>query len=401
MRFVPGVVTERGTSLPADRIQNFAPSVIREMTRLSFEYGAINMSQGFPDFPCPVEIKEAAAKAIYDDQNQYTITWGIKPLRDAVAAKAIRFNGIEANGDENVTVTCGASEGMVAALLSLVNPGDEVIVFEPFFETYVPDIYLCGATPVYVPLYPPTFHFDPDELRRAFSSNTKAIVINTPHNPTGHVLSREELQVIADLCQEFDVIALSDEIYEYLTYDGHQHISIATLPGMADRTITVSGLSKTYSITGWRLGYAVASAALTRNLRQVHDFIAVCAPAPLQQAALTALSLPDRYYDSLRAGYTRRREILMEGLTAAGFGVRPPEGTYFLMADIRPLGFDDDDKLARWMVREVGVAAVPGSSFYKTGELGRSLLRFAFCKQDQTLADVRERLASLRTAQIA
>lgn len=387
--------------MPADRIQNFVPSVIREMTRLSFEFGAINMSQGFPDFPCPIEIKEAAARAIFEDQNQYTITWGLKPLRDAIAQKATTFNGIPATGDENVTVTCGASEGMMAALLSLVNPDDEVVVLEPFFETYVPDILMCGATPVYVPLYPPEFRFDPEELRRAFTSKTKAILINTPHNPTGHVLKRDELQVIADLCQEHDVYVISDEIYEYLTYDDNKHVSIATLPGMDERTITVTGLSKTYSITGWRLGYVVANAELTRNVRQVHDFIAVCAPAPLQQAALTALALPDSYYDSLRAGYTRRRQILMDGLTEAGFGVRPPEGTYFLMADIRPLGFDDDDKLARWMVREIGVAAVPGSSFYTKGELGRSLLRFAFCKQDETLAQVRERLAGLRTAKIA
>ena len=370
------------------------------MTRLSFEFGAINMSQGFPDFPCPVEIKEAAARAIFDDSNQYTVTWGLKELRDAIAAKAGKFNGIEATGDANVTVTCGASEGMVAALLSLVNPGDEVIVFEPFFETYVPDIYMCGATPVFVPLYAPEFHFDPDELRRAFTNKTKAILLNTPNNPTGHVLSRGELETIAELCQEHDVVAISDEIYEYLTYDGVQHISLASLPGMADRTITVSGLSKTYSITGWRLGYAIASAELTYNLRQVHDFIAVCAPAPLQHAALTAFALPDSYYDELRAGYTRRRQILMDSLNEAGFAVRPPEGTYFLMADIRPLGFDDDDKLARWMVREIGVAAVPGSSFYQHGELGKSQLRFAFCKQEKTLAEVAERLAGLRSARI-
>lgn len=387
--------------MPADRIKNFAPSVIREMTRLSFEFGAINMSQGFPDFPCPTEIKEAAARAIFEDQNQYTVTWGLPELRDAIAAKAVTFNGLQADGDRNVTVTCGASEGMVAALLSIVNPGDEVIVFEPFFETYVPDIYLCGATPVFVPLYAPTFQFDPEELRRAFTKKTRVILINTPNNPTGHVLSRAELEVIAELCQEHDVIAISDEIYEYLTYDGVRHISLATLPGMADRTITVSGLSKTYSITGWRLGYVVASERLTHDVRQVHDFIAVCAPAPLQRAALTALALPESYYDHLRAGYTRRRQILMDSLTEAGFGVRPPEGTYFLMADIRPLGFDDDDKLARWMVRELGVAAVPGSSFYQRGELGRSQLRFAFCKQDQTLAAVAERLAGLRTAKIA
>lgn len=381
--------------MPAERIRDFTESVIREMTRLSFQYDAINLSQGYPDFDPPLELREAVAQAVRDGNNQYTVTWGLPALRQAVARKVQQVNGIVADPDREVTITCGATEAVIASLLSNVNPGEEVVIFEPFFESYIPDCYLCGATPVFVPLDGPRFAFDPDRLRAAFGPATRAIVLNTPHNPTGRVFRREELALIAALCQEHDVIAIVDEIYEQLTYDGYRHVSIGSLPGMADRTITICGFSKSYSVTGWRLGYAVAAPALTDGLRKVHDFLTVCAPAPLQVAALTALAFPPAYYDNLRAAYTRRRGILLQGLEAAGCLAQAPEGGYFLFADVADLGFADDMAAARHLVREAGVAAVPGSSFYAGKELGRRKLRFAFCKKEETLQEAARRLMQL------
>lgn len=381
--------------MPAERIRDFTESVIREMTRLSLQYDAINLSQGYPDFDPPLELREAVAQAVRDGNNQYTVTWGLPALRQAVARKVQQVNGIVADPDREVTITCGATEAVIASLLSNVNPGEEVVIFEPFFESYIPDCYLCGAKPVFVPLDGPRFAFDPDRLRAAFGPATRAIVLNTPHNPTGRVFRREELALIAALCQEHDVIAIVDEIYEQLTYDGHRHVSIGSLPGMADRTITICGFSKSYSVTGWRLGYAVAAPALTDGLRKVHDFLTVCAPAPLQVAALTALAFPPAYYDNLRAAYTRRRGILLQGLEAAGCLAQAPEGGYFLFADVADLGFADDMAAARHLVREAGVAAVPGSSFYEGKELGRRKLRFAFCKKEETLQEAARRLMQL------
>lgn len=381
--------------MPAERIKDFTESVIREMTRLSLRYGAINLSQGFPDFDPPIAVQEAVAQAVYSSRNQYTVTWGLPELRAAVAKKAQLFNGIVADPDREVTITCGATEAVIASLLSNVNPGEEVVIFEPFFESYIPDCYLCGGKPVFVPLEGPDLKFDPDRLRRAFGPNTRALVLNTPHNPSGRVFNRQELTLIAELCQQHDVIVVADEIYEQLTYDGHQHVSIGSLPGMAERTITICGFSKTYSVTGWRLGYAVASPDLTDGLRKVHDFLTVCAPAPLQVAALTALSLPDDYYDNLRAIYRRRRSILLEGLAKAGCEASAPDGGYFLFPDVTGLGFPDDISAARRLVQEVGVAAVPGSSFYQSSAEGQRRLRFAFCKKEETLREAADRLARL------
>lgn len=378
------------------RVQYFSESVIREMTRLAQQHGAINLGQGMPDFDAPAEVKEAACRAIQDGFNQYAITWGAPSLRQAIAAKARRFNGIEADPDANVTVCCGATECMMATMLALIDPGDEVVIFQPFYENYGPDALLTGATPVWVSLRPPHWTFDPDELRRAFSPRTKAIILNTPNNPTGHVFTRAELQLIAGLCQEYDAYALADEIYEYIIYTDQPHISIATLPGMADRTVTISGLSKTFSITGWRLGYCIAPPEVTTGIRKAHDFLTVGAPHPLQVAGAAALALPQSYYDQLREGYRRRRELFLPYLRDAGFEFHAPEGAYYVMTDIKPLGGTDDTEFVRRMVREVGVSAVPGSSFYAPRELGRSQVRFMFAKKDETLRQAGDRLQKLR-----
>jgi len=383
--------------MTAKRVQFFTESVIREMTRLAAQYGALNLGQGMPDFETPQEIKDAACKAIQDGFNQYAITWGAPVLRQAIAAKARAFNGIACDPDVNVTVCCGATECMMATMLALVDPGDEVIVFQPFYENYGPDALLSGATPVWVPLYPPHWRFDPDELRKAFSARTRAIIINTPNNPTGHVFTRAELSLIARLCQEHDAFAFADEIYEYINYTDQPHVSIATLPGMAERTVTISGLSKTFSITGWRLGYCIAPAEITNAIRKVHDFLTVGAPHPLQVAGAVALGLPASYYDKLREGYRRRREMFLPYLHEAGLVVHEPEGAYYVMTDISPLGWSDDTEFVRWLIREVGVAAVPGSSFYAPRERGMTKVRFMFAKRDESLHQAGERLRKLRT----
>jgi len=386
-------IQRKKTSRKTDR---FTESVIREMTRLAMEYDAINLAQGFPDFPAPEEIKRAAIEAIRADINQYAITWGARAFREAIAEKVRWYLGLEVDPEREITVTCGSTEAMIASMLAVVDPGDEVIIFEPFYENYGPDAILAEARPRYVPLYPPDWHFDPDELRAAFTPRTKAIVINTPNNPTGKVFTREELELIAALCHEWDVIAITDEIYEHILYDGAEHIAIATLPGMRERTITINGLSKTYSVTGWRIGYAIAPPELTAAIRKVHDFLTVGAAAPLQEAGAVALRLPRSYYERLAAEYAARRDRLLRALEAAGFGVYKPRGAYYIMTDISRFGFEDDVTFAQYLVREIGVAVVPGSSFYENPEKGRQQVRFCFCKTEATLEAAAERLLRLR-----
>ncbi len=380
----------------ADRVRYFTESVIREMTRWAHQFGAINLAQGFPDFPAPEPLKEAAVRAIREDHNQYAITWGSPRLREAIAEKYRRFYEMEVDPERHITVCCGATECMIATLLALLNPGDEVIIFEPFYENYGPDTWISGAKPVYVPLRPPAWTFDPDELRRAFSNRTRAIILNTPHNPTGHVFSEEELRWIAELCQRYDAYAITDEIYEHILYDGHRHIPIATLPGMWERTVTISGMSKSYAVTGWRIGWCIAPEDLTNAIRKVHDFLTVGAPAPLQEAGVVALRLPMAYYEQMRADYDRRRRLLVEALEALGFEVWRPQGAYYVMTDFRAFGAEDDVSFAMRLVREIGVAVVPGSSFYAHPERGRTQVRFAFCKREETLREAVARLQRLR-----
>ncbi len=381
----------------AARTGVFTESVIREQTRLAMEYGAINLAQGFPDFPAPPALKQAAVDAILADHNQYAITWGAKSLRDAVARKAAWFNGLNwVDPERHVTVTCGATEAMMATMLALVDPGDEVIVFEPFYENYGPDAALCGASLVYVALADPDFHLDVAALERAFTPRTRAIIINTPNNPSGHVFSRDELEAVAHLCRRYDVVAVTDEIYEHILYDGAEHVSIATLPGMTERTVTISGLSKTFSVTGWRLGYVIAPDHLSDAVRKVHDFLTVGAPAPLQEAGAAALAMPMSYYEELRDMYAHKRAMLYESLERAGFRCVLPSGAYYIMADVRSLTDEDDISFCGRLVREVGVAAVPGSSFYHTAELGRHWVRFTFSKREETLEEAVRRLQRLR-----
>ncbi len=382
----------------SDKARSFTESVIREMTRHAMAHGAVNLAQGFPDFPCPQELKDAACRALQADVNQYAITWGAKGFRDALAEKTRRFLGIEVDPETEITVTCGSTEAMIASLLAVLDPGDEVIVFEPFYENYGPDAVLCGAVPRYVPLRPHEeggerrWGFDPDELARAFTPRTRALVLNTPQNPTGKVFTREELEAIADLCVHHDVVAVTDEIYEHIVFDGRSHTALATLPGMRERTVTISGLSKTYSVTGWRVGYAVAPAHLTAGIRKVHDFLTVGAAAPLQQAGAVALALPPSYYERLSASYQAKRDRFVPRLEALGFRCYPPEGAYYVMADIQGFGAPDDTTFALELVREAGVAVVPGSSFFSDPALGRHLVRFCFCKRDDTLDEALDRL---------
>jgi aminotransferase len=379
----------------ARRTHGFTESVIRGMTRLAAEHDAINLAQGFPNFPCPAVLKEAAARAIRDDLNQYAITWGAKRLRDALARKYADWYGMDVDPEAEITVTCGATEAMASALLAVVDPGDEVIVFEPFYENYGPDAILCGAQPVYVPL-PAEGELDLDRLAAAFSRRTRAIIVCTPNNPTGRVLTRRELEAIAELCRRHDTYAVTDEIYEHIYYEG-KHIPIATLDGMRERTITISGASKTFSVTGWRIGTIVAPPGASDAIRKVHDFLTVGAPAPLQEAVAVALeSLGPEYYGQLKTDYGRRRDILWRGLVAAGFRCTPPQGAYYVMADFSGLSDLPDDRFAAWLTQEIGVAPVPGSSFYSRPELGRRLVRFAFCKTEDMLQEAVRRLAQVK-----
>jgi aspartate/methionine/tyrosine aminotransferase len=374
----------------------FTESVIREMTRLAMEHGAINLSQGFPDFPAPDVLKKAAADAIFADMNQYAITWGAKNFRDALVYKTKKFMGIDIDPEREITVSCGSTEAMIDVLLAVINPGDEVVVFEPFYENYGPDAIISGAIPRYVQLRRPDWSFDEKELTAAFNNNTKAIIINTPNNPTGKVFSREELQFIAALCQRWDVLAITDEIYEHIIYDEAKHISPITLDGMRERTIVVNGMSKTFSVTGWRVGYIIAPPGITGAIRKMHDFLTVGAPAPLQDAGALALRLPDAYYADLAWHYQQRRDRLMKMLEDAGLNPMLPKGAYYIMCDIGKWGYPNDVEFARFLVKDVGVATVPGSSFFSDPTAGKNIIRFTFCKKEETLRAAEQRLQKLR-----
>ncbi len=375
---------------------SFTESVIREMTRLAQVHDAINLGQGFPDFPAPAEVKEAAQRAIAEDHNQYPITWGVPAFRDAIAEVYARDYGMTVDPETEICVMCGATEAMSAAFLGLLDPDDEVVVFEPFYESYGPDAILAGASLRHVTLTPPHWTFDPEELATAIGPRTRAIVVGSPHNPTGKVFTREELTQIAELCQEHDVIAITDEIYEHITYDGAVHIPIATLPGMRERTVTIGALSKTYAVTGWRVGWAIAAPGLMAGIRATHDFLTVAAATPLQLAGVAALALPSSYYERTRAEYQERRDVMLRVLRDAGLVADPPQGAYYVMADISSLRQPNDVAAARWLVEEVGVAAVPGSSFFSRPELGSHLLRFAFPKRVETLEEAGRRLQAAR-----
>ena len=374
----------------------FTESVIREMTRLAMEHGAINLSQGFPDFPAPEILKKAASDAIFADINQYAITWGAKNFRDALVYKTKKFLGIDIDPEREITVSCGSTEAMIDVLLAVINPGDEVIVFEPFYENYGPDAIISGATPRYVQLCRPEWSFDEKELAAAFNNKTKAIIINTPNNPTGKVFSREELKLIAGLCQKWDVLAITDEIYEHIIYDGTQHVSPITLDGMRERTIVVNGMSKTYSVTGWRVGYIIAPPGITGAIRKMHDFLTVGAPAPLQEAGATALRLPDSYYADLAKHYVGRRDRLMKMLEEADLNPMLPKGAYYIMCDIEKWGYPNDIEFAKFLVRDIGVATVPGSSFFRDPAAGKDIIRFTFCKKEETLRAAEQRLRKLQ-----
>ena len=385
--------------LAARRTASFTESVIREMTRIANQHEAVNLAQGFPDFPMPEPMKDAACAAIHGNINQYAVTWGSSALRIAIAEKYRRFYGMNVDHDREVTVTCGATEAMAAVFLALIDPGDEVIVMEPFYENYGPDAILAGAIPTFVPLERPHWTLDPDRLAKAFTKRTKAIILNTPHNPTGRVFTRAEMTMIAELCLKHDVWVITDEIYEHIRYAGEHHV-MATWPGMRERTITISGLSKTFSCTGWRLGYTVAPFEQTQAIRKVHDFLTVGAPAPLQAAGAVGMHFDADYYNHMALDYRARRSILCDSLTEAGFTFTQPEGAYYVLADFSGLSDKDDVTFAKWLIEEIGVATVPGSSFYSPAnkDMGRSLVRFAFCKKYDTLKRAAELLSAVRAS---
>jgi aminotransferase len=385
----------RAGALRAARTATFTESVIREMTRLANQYDAINLAQGFPDFPMPAPMKDAACAAIHGDINQYAITWGSPALRLAIAEKYRRWYEMEVDPEREITVTCGATEAMASVFLALLDPGDEVVILEPFYENYGPDAILAAASPVFVPLDPPDWRLDTEKLRAAFTDRTRAIVVNTPHNPTGRVLTKEEMSLIAKLCIDHDAWAITDEIYEHIRYAGGHH-PIATWPGMRERTVTISGLSKTFSCTGWRIGYAIAPAEQTQAIRKVHDFLTVGAPAPLQAAGAVGLAFGPDYFNQLALEYRARRDVIVPALEEGGFRFSVPEGAYYVLVDFSDLSALPDDEFARWMTSEIGVAPVPGSSFYHDPALGRRMVRFAFCKKLETLERAGERLADVR-----
>src|SRR5712672_1197131 len=384
----------------SQKAQRFTESVIREMTREAMKYGAVNLSQGFPDFAAPQDIKQVAMQAIADDVNQYAITWGAKDFREAIARKTKWYLGLGIDPETEITVTCGSTEGMIAAMMATVDPGEEVVVFEPFYENYAPDAILSDARPRHVSLRAPDWSFDRDELRAAFSEKTKAIIVCNPNNPTGKVFSRSEMEFIAGLCQEFDALCFTDEIYEHIIYPRTgadiQHISMAQINGMRERTVIVNSMSKTYSVTGWRVGYCIASPEVTSAIRKVHDFLTVGAAAPLPAAGTYALSLPPAYYDQLQKDYEALRDLILPELQQAGFGTFSPDGAYYFITDISAFGFKDDVEFTRHLIREIGVACVPGSSFYSDPVLGSQQVRFCFCKKDETLMLAAERLRNLR-----
>jgi aminotransferase len=390
-------LTQGARRMLSGKVEHFTESVIREMTRLAMKHNAVNLAQGFPDFPCAPEIKEAAIKAIAEDDNQYAITWGQKPLRDALVEKVARTQGITIDPEREITVTCGSTEAMMAVMMAVINPGDEAVIFEPFYENYGPDVILSGAQPRFVSLRPPDWSFDRDELAAAFGPRTKAIIVNTPNNPTGKVFSREELEFIRDLCVRWNAFAITDEIYEHILYDGTKHICMASLDGMRDRAIVVNGMSKTYTVTGWRVGWAIAPPGPTEAIRKVHDFLTVGAAAPLQAAGAVALRLPDSYYTELAEKYRAKRDLMLDILTNSGFKCIKPKGAYYIMTDISGFGAKDDVSFVRDLIERIGVAAVPGSSFYNDpAGLGSQQVRFAFCKVDSTLHAAGERLAKLK-----
>ena len=384
----------------SQKASRFTESVIREMTREAMKHGAVNLSQGFPDFAAPEDLKRAAAAAIADDVNQYAVTWGAKDFREAIADKTRWFLGLEYDPEREITVTCGSTEGMIAAMMATVDPGEEVVVFEPFYENYAPDAILSGATPRYVPLRAPDWTFDPDELRAAFNPRTKAVILCNPNNPTGKVFTRDEMEFIASLCREFDALCFTDEIYEHILYPREdrevEHISMAQLEGMRERTVVVNSMSKTYSVTGWRVGYVLAPPDITGAVRKVHDFLTVGAAAPLQRAGAYALRMPPEYYEELGREYMRRRDMLLPVLEDVGFKVFRPDGAYYVMTDISAFGFSDDVEFTRHLIQQVGVACVPGSSFYSRPELGARQVRFCFCKRDETLEAAADRLRKLQ-----
>lgn len=381
------------TSLKASK---FKESVIREMSRLAALHKAVNLAQGLPDFPAPAQLKEAACQAVEGDINQYAITWGDRAFREAIAEKAGNYLGMRIDPEKEITVTCGATEAMIGALMATIDPGDEVIVFDPFYENYGPDAILCGAVPRYVTLSPPDWTFDEEELKRAFNDRTRGIIINTPGNPTGRVFTREELEFIGGLCQKFRVMAFTDEIYEHIIYDDAQHVAIGSLPGMEELTVTMNSLSKTYSVTGWRVGYTIACPEITQAIRKVHDFLTVGAPAPLQRAGVVAMQFPQEYYDTLKRFYSIKRQTMLEMLEEAGIKYFKPAGAYYVLCDVSDFGFKNDIEFTEYLVKEIGVAVVPGSSFYSNPDLGGRFVRFCFARQEETLAEARKRLTKLR-----
>jgi aspartate/methionine/tyrosine aminotransferase len=409
MSTVESKMTNVARSMLSAKAGQFTESVIREMTRLALKHNAVNLSQGFPDFAAPAEIKEAARQAISDDINQYAITWGAKPLRDAIVEKFERTQGVKVEPEREITICCGSTEAMMSAMMAIINPGDEIVVFEPFYENYGPDAILSGATPRFVKMRPPVdensvWTYDERELAEAFGPKTKAIIVNTPNNPTGKVFTRAELEFIRDLCVRWNAYCITDEIYEHILYDGAEHISMASIEGMRERTIVINGMSKTYSVTGWRVGWAIAPAEATSAIRKVHDFLTVGAAAPLQQAGAMALKSPQAYYDKLASTYTEKRARLLKILMEAGFTVYKPRGAYYIMTDISRFADPDaarfpadtkDVRFAKYLVQEIGVAVVPGSSFYNDSRDGASQIRFTFCKKESTLAAAEEKLKKL------
>jgi aminotransferase len=408
--FLTMTATDIARRMLSAKAEKFTESVIREMTRLALKHNAVNLSQGFPDFAAPEVIKEAARQAISDDINQYAITWGAKVLRDAIVEKFERTQGIRVDPEREITICCGSTEAMMSAMMAIINPGDEIVVFEPYYENYGPDAILSGATPRFVKMKPPAnendvWSYDHDELAAAFGPKTKAIILNTPNNPTGKIFTRAELEFIRGLCVRWNAYCITDEIYEHILYDGTEHITMARIDGMRERTIVINGMSKTYSVTGWRVGWAIAPAETTAAIRKVHDFLTVGAAAPLQQAGATALKQPQEYYDKLAVTYVEKRARLLKILTASGFKVYKPRGAYYIMTDISAFPDPDpkrfpaatrDVRFAKYLVEEIGVASVPGSSFYNDPNDGATQVRFTFCKKEETLAAAEQRLAKLR-----
>ena len=391
----PPDIGERRPRFRSNKTLRFTESVIREMTRLAAQHKAVNLAQGFPDFGSPEILRKAATDAINADINQYAITWGAKPFRNAISAKYKKTYDLDLDPEREITVCCGATEGMMAALMAVTNPGDEVVIFEPYYENYGPDTLLCGADRKFVRMHPPDWRFDPEELRKAFSSRTKAIVLCSPNNPTGRVFDRAELEIIAGLCQEFDALAITDEIYEHIVYDGTKHIPIMTLPGMRNRTILVNSMSKTYAVTGWRVGWVLAAPDLSDSIRKIHDFLTVGAAAPLQEAGTVALGLPEEYYDHLSHDYGERRDAMLKVLDEAGFKSFTPRGAYYILCDISGFGYADDMAFCRHLIEDIGIAAVPGSSFFEDPRNGSQLIRFCFCKKYETLKEAQDRLRKL------